>query len=426
MREDLLHFIWKHKKFPGTNLKTTDGDSLSVKSVGVHNMLAGPDFFNAQIKIGDQLWAGNVEIHVNSSDWYAHHHEKDKNYDNVILHVVFGDDIKVHRADGSVIPTLALKEYINKELLKAYEKLFEQQRHQFINCGNDIDVVSNFAWDNWLERLYFERLEQKSEVILELLKSSQNDWEKVLFVLLMKNFGSKINGDVFFHLGKNLDFSIIRKLAGKPLQMESLFLGLAKLLESNEIVDTHYLKLKEEFGFLKHKHNLEVSALGAPAFFKLRPSNFPTIRLSQIAALYAGDPNLFNMLVESENVKYREVLRATANSYWDEHYTFGKVSKKRPKTISKKFVDLLIINTILPIKFCYLKYRGLPIEESFLKTIGTITGETNSIIQNYKELGVSVNNAKDSQALLQLYNNYCTKGKCLQCTVGSALLNLKH
>ncbi|WP_281540834.1 DUF2851 family protein [Maribacter aestuarii] len=425
MREDLLHFIWKYRKFPSLELKTTDGELLSVLSVGTHNMLAGPDFFNAQIKIDDQLWAGNVEIHVNSSDWYAHKHEDDKNYDNVILHVVYEDDIRVHRGDGSVVPTLELKAYINDELLQAYEKLFEQQRHQFINCGKDIKLVSNFKWDNWVERLYIERLEQKSEVILELLKTSQNDWEKVLFVLLLKNFGSKINGDVFYNLGTNLDFSIIRKLAGKPLQMESLLLGLAKLLESEEIVDSHFLKLKEEFNFLKHKHNLEESTIGPPAFFKLRPSNFPTIRLSQIARLYAANPNMFHKLIEAENSNYYEILKVTANPYWDNHYTFGKVSKTRSKTTSKKFVDLLIINAILPIKFCYLKYKGLPIDESFIQTIRGIASESNNIIQNYEKLGVPVESAEKSQALLQLYNNYCTKNKCLQCVVGSELLNLK-
>lgn len=426
MREDLFHFIWKYRKFPSTNLKTTGGESLSVKSVGVHNMLAGPDFFNAQVKIGDQLWAGNVEIHINSSEWFAHNHEKDPNYDNVILHVVFEDDIEVYRADGSVIPTLALKEFISENLLQNYVRLFDQRRNQFINCGKDIKIVPSFEWDNWLERLYFERLEQKSKVILELLRNSQNDWEKVLFVLLLKNFGSKINGDVFFHIGKNLDFSIIRKLVGKPLQMESLFFGLAKLLESNEIIDTYYLKLKEEFSFLKHKHNLEGSALGSAAFFKLRPSNFPTIRLSQMAVLYADNSNMFHKLIESEDVNYQKILRVTANSYWSEHYTFGKVSKKRSKTISKKFVDLLIINTILPLKFCYLKDKGMPIDESFLSTIRNMSSESNNIIQNYGGLGVSVKSAKDSQALLQLYNNYCTQDKCLQCTVGSTLLNLKH
>ncbi|MGB3149180.1 MAG: DUF2851 family protein [Maribacter sp.] len=425
MREDLLHFIWKYQKFPTVKLKTVNDDSVTIETVGTHNNLAGPDFFNARLKIGNQLWAGNVEIHINSSDWYAHKHEKDENYDNVILHVVWEDDIMVFRPDGSVIPTLELKNYIDKSLLETYSKLFKEKKDTFINCGKDIKLVSTFLWENWIERLYFERLEQKSEIILGLLKASQNDWEKVLFILLLKNFGSKINGDTFFHLGNNLDFSLIRKLSGNPLKMESLLLGQAKLLESDEIVDSHFLLLKEEYAFLKHKHCLEESAVGPPSFFKLRPPNFPTIRLSQISALYAANSRMFHQLIESESIDYKEIFDIEINSYWDDHYTFGKLSKKRPKSISKKFLDLLIINTILPLKFCYLKYKGLPIDESFFETIKVIDSEKNSIIQNYEDFGILVKSAKESQALLQLYSNYCTKNKCLQCAVGSELLNLK-
>ena len=388
-------------------------------------MLAGPDFFNARLTIDDQAWAGNVEIHVNSSDWYAHHHEQDKNYDNVILHVVWEDDVSVFRNDETVIPTLELKNYVSKDLLSAYGKLFYNKQEQFINCGRDITSVSPFLWDNWLERLYFERLEQKSNVILKLLETSQNNWEKVLFVLLMKNFGSKINGELFFQLGKNLDFSIIRKLQGKPMQMESLMLGQAKLLESDEIVDSYYLKLRKEYAFLKLKYSLEDFSTGAPAFFKLRPTNFPTIRLSQISTLYAASSNLFHQLIEAENPNYHQIFKVKINPYWDDHYTFGKQSKKSSKSISKNFVDLILINTILPLKFCYVKYKGFEVGEFFLETIREIVKEKNSIIQNYENLGITINSAKDSQAILQLYGNYCSKKKCLQCAVGSELLNLK-
>ncbi len=426
MREDLLHFIWKYRKFPSSNLLTTTGNSLSVQSVGNHNKLAGPDFFNARLTIDNQVWAGNVEIHINSSDWYAHNHERDKNYDNVILHVVWEDDVSVFRNDETIIPTLELKNYVSQDLLSAYNKLFDNKKEQFINCGKDINTISRFLWANWLDRLYFERLEQKSVVILELLKTSQNDWEKVLFILLLKNFGSKINGDIFFELGKNVDFSIIRKLKEKPLQMESLLLGQAKLLESDEVLDFHYLKLKEEYSFLKSKYGLEESLINPPAFFKLRPVNFPTIRLSQISALYATNSNLFHQLIEAENPDYHQIFKVNINQYWDNHYTFGKLSKKRAKSISKNFVDLLLINTILPLKFCYWKYKGLTVDEVFLKLIKSVAKEENSIVKSYEDLGVAINSAKDSQALLQLYGNYCSKKKCLQCAVGAELLNLKR
>lgn len=425
MREDLLHFIWKYKKYPVLELKTTKGETIVIQTVGSHNKLAGPDFFNAKLKIGEQLWAGNVEIHINASDWYAHNHEKDKNYDNVILHVVWEDNLAVFRDDGSEIPTLELKNYISEELLGAYNKLFEEKQDQFINCSKDITHISEFLWDNWLERLYFERLEQKSEVILKLLKVSQNDWEKVLFILLLKNFGSKINGDLFYRVGESLDFSIVRKLYEQPLQMESLLFGLANLLQSEDMIDPYYIKLKEEYAFLKHKYELDESLNGSPAFFKLRPFNFPTIRLSQMASLYSSKNNLFHELIESENTNFQDIFRVTATTYWDDHYTFGKISKKSSKNVSKKFIDLLIINTIVPLKFCYLKYKGLPINDSFLGILKRTAREENNIIDKYRNLGVSVENAKDSQALLQLHSNYCAKNKCLQCAVGSELLNLK-
>ena len=388
-------------------------------------MLAGPDFFNARLAIDNQAWAGNVEIHINSSDWYAHHHEQDNNYDTVILHVVWEDDVSIFRKDGSLIPTLELKNYVSQELLINYMELFSNKKEQFINCGKNINTISPFLWDNWIERLYFERLERKSEVILELLEMSRNDWEKVLFLLLLKNFGSKINGEIFFQLGKNTDFSIIRKLQSEPTRMESLLLGQAKLLESDEIVDPYFLELKQEYAFLKLKYGLDASILGPPAFFRLRPSNFPTIRLSQIAALYASNSNLFHHLIEAENPDFHQIFKVHINPYWQNHYTFGRQSKKTSKFISKSFMDLIVINTILPLKFCYAKHKGLEVGEAFFGIIKDIKKEDNSIIRNYESLGVSIDSAMDSQAMLQLYGNYCREKKCLQCAVGSELLNLK-
>lgn len=425
MKEDLLHYIWKYKKYPVSNLRTTTSNSILVKTVGSHNQLSGPDFFNATLEIDGQLWAGNVEIHLKSSDWYAHNHEQDPNYDNVILHVVWEDDVSVFRADGSEIPTLELKNYIDKELLLNYQRLFENSKDTVINCQSGIKTISNFKFNNWLERLYFERLEQKSQVILELLEDSKNDWEKVLFILLFKNFGSKINGDLFLELAEDLDFSIVRKLNNKPLELESLFFGLAGLLKTDEELDPYQKKLKSSFDFLTHKHELSANFRGTVAFFKLRPSNFPTIRLSQFAALYASNNNLFQDLMEFEGPDLYAVFKVKASDYWDTHFTFGKTSNKRSKTISKKLIDLLIINTILPLKFCYQQHKGIPLSDSFTKSIENIAKEDNGIIKKYLELGVTVKNAKETQALLQLYNNYCSKNNCLQCAVGTTLLNLK-
>lgn len=423
MKEDLLHYIWKYKKYPLSDIRTTSGETITVQNSGMHNHLAGPDFFNASVVIGDQLWAGNVEIHIKSSDWYAHGHEIDANYDNVILHVVWEEDVSVFRSDGSEIPTLELKKYLDKEVLFNYKKLFEQKTNSFINCGTDINAISAFSFANWKERLYFERLERKSDVVLQLLESSKNDWEKVLFVLLLKSFGSKINGDSFYELGRYIDFSIVRKLQNKAKDLEALLFGLSGLLQ--EPTDIYQKELRDGYDFLIHKYQLEKPDHIQVQFFKLRPSNFPTLRLSQFAQLYASVHSLFQQLIKNKEIDLYQVLSVKTSVYWETHFTFGKVSKRMIKKTSKRFIDLLIINTVLPLRFCYLKHQGISISDTFTEPIQKIARENNSIIKKYEDLGLTVKNGKDSQALLELYTNYCTKNKCLQCAVGSQLLTLK-
>lgn len=425
MREDLLHYIWNFKKYPKLGLKTTNGEELEILQSGAHNHFSGPDFFNARARIGNQLWAGNIEIHINASDWYAHHHEKDGSYDNVILHVVWNDDISVFRKDGTEIPTLELKNLIDSRLLNRYNKLMKVHNGQFINCGKDINAVSQFDFKNWQDRLYLERLEEKSKVINKLLQDNNNDWEKVLFVLLLKSFGSKINGEAFFQIGNNLDFSIVRHFINKHLELESLLLGMAGLLESEDIHDPYYRQHQSSFKYLSSKYQLDTRLLTKVAFFKLRPLNFPTIRLSQFAMLYSSSNNLFNELMNCSKEKIYELFRIKSATYWDTHYNFGKVSNKMHKTVSKNFIDLIIINTIIPIRFCYSKYKGEDSSDTILALIESIKEERNSILENFKSLGITVSSALDSQSLLQLYTNYCSKNKCLECAVGANLLNLK-
>ena len=425
MREELLHYIWKYRKYTGQGLKTSNGEDLTILNNGSHNHLQGPDFFNAQVRIGDQLWAGNVEIHINASDWYAHHHEKDKFYDNVVLHVVWNDDVSVYRKDGTEIPTLELKNRIDAQLLETYRELMKANSGKFINCETNIAEIPEFDFKNWLERMFLERLEDKSKVIERLLKDFQNDWEKVLFTLLLKNFGSKINGEAFFQLGKNLDFSKVRHLLGKPQELESLLFGMVGLLEREDVLDTYYKELQNSFKFLSAKYGLGDIPISHVSFFKLRPPNFPTIRLSQFAMLYASSNNLFRELIHSSEKELYGLFKIKANSYWDSHYNFGKESKKSYKAISKNFVDLLIINTIIPLRFCYFRHKGNYNSDTLLSIMQNINEEKNSIIENFKLLGVEVNSAFESQALLQLYRNFCTQNKCLECAVGSRLLNLK-
>jgi len=258
-----------------------------------------------------------------------------------------------------------------------------------------------------------------------LLEDSNNDWEKVLFSLLLKNFGLKINGEAFFSLANALDFSIVRKLRSDTLQLESAFFGMMHLLEDDTITDAYYIQLKKEHQHLKNKFDLKEESVLKPEFFKLRPPNFPTIRLSQLANLYREHQSLFSKIIKTSNlVELYQIFDISASPYWNNHFTFGKESKKSTKRLTKKFIDLLIINSILPLKFCYAKAAGKDANEEIVNIISNITTEENSIVDNFRKKTVEIQNAKDSQAVLQLYNEYCTKNKCLQCAVGNSLLTI--
>lgn len=424
MHEDFLHYLWKFKKFDMSHLNTTDRERLDILSVGHHNFNAGPDFFNAQLKIDNQLWAGNVEVHVKSSDWFLHNHEMDKAYDNVILHVVWEHDTDVFRKNNSKIPTLELKDYISKVSWSAYEKLFSKSE-KWINCEHDFTSICDFEMSNWLERLYFERLERKSEDINVLLKSSKSDWEAVLFKMLAKNFGLKVNSDAFLSLANSIDFSIIRKVQSNQHSLEALLYGQAGFLEQH-IEEPYYLELKREYEFLKQKFLVSNRNITPVQFFRLRPLNFPTIRLSQLANLYHENQNLFSKVIETDALDdFYNLFSVPTSQFWESHYTFEKSSKKSKKVVSKAFVDLLLINTIIPLKFSYAKSQGKHIDDSLITLIESIASEENSIVEKFNALKKVSTSALQSQGLLQLKNEYCNKNKCLQCAVGSSILYSK-
>ncbi|AUP78275.1 DUF2851 family protein [Flavivirga eckloniae] len=421
MQEDFLHYIWKHKKIEINNLKAVTGETVTINTVGQHNQNSGPDFFNAQLNIDEQLWAGNVEIHVKSSDWFLHNHEQDKAYDNVILHVVWEHDTDVYRKDNTVIPTLELKGLIDKTISENYEKLFVEQ-DKWINCEHDFMSTDNFVLQNWLERLFLERLERKAKTIELLLKESQNDWEAVLFKMLSKNFGLKVNGDSFFSMAKSIDFSIVRKTQSDQKTLEALFFGQAGLL-NKDIEDTYYLGLVKEYQFLKQKFKLENKRVLPFQFFRLRPSNFPTIRLSQLAGLYYEHQNLFSKIIETNHIgDFHKLFKVTTSKFWETHYTFQKESKSLKKTLTRSFVDLLVINTIIPLKFCYAKQKGQRMDSEIFKIATSIISERNGIIDAFNGLKEISKSALDSQALIQLKTEYCDKNKCLQCAIGNSLI----
>ena len=421
MKENLLHFIWKLRLFSYNKLRTTNGERITIKSNGLENLNSGPDFSNALIEIGLQLWAGNVEIHMNSSDWYAHHHEKDPRYDSVILHVVWHHDVSVFRNSNEVIATLELKNYISPGLLESYQKLFEVKK-DWINCEKDIIKVDKFVIDHWIERLYFERLEQKSSQIQHLLKVTNNNWEATLFISLARNFGQKVNGEAFANFAMSFDHSILGKLAGNPLGIEALFFGQSGQLESHSESE-YFQKLKKEYQFLQVKYKLKPISSNEIQFFRLRPNNFPTIRLSQLASLFLKHQNLFSKLMDLDDLQgYYELFDARTSTYWENHYSFEKESKPRVKKLSKSFIDLLIINTVIPMKFWYLKSIGKDGFNGLIDIMEQIKPEKNIIIAKFRILKIESGNALTTQALLQLKNEYCTKQRCLKCAIGKELL----
>ena len=421
MNEDFLYYVWQYKLFSRIDLFTTNNKEIHIKKAGSHNKNEGPDFFNAQVEIEHQLWAGNVEMHVKSSDWYLHKHEEDENYDAVILHVVWEHDTDVFMKNNEPLPTFEIKNFVDKSILKNYTVLLHQKQN-WIPCENQIEKVDSFLIGNWLERLYFERLEQKSIFIKKLLVQSNDDFEAVLFQLLAKNFGLKINGEAFLQLASSIDFSAVRKVRSDENQLTALFFGQAGFLEET-IEENYHQQLKNEYAYLKHKHSLQPISKNHFQFFRMRPNNFPTIRIAQLASLFFTHQNLFSKLMSiNKKEDFYKLFLINVNDFWKTHYTFEKESKKSPKKLTKTFVDLLLINTIIPLKFVYLKSRGEVDEKEFLNLIQQIKPEKNSIISKFSDLKVQSKNAMESQSLLELKNNYCTKKRCLHCAIGNSLL----
>lgn len=420
MKEDFIHYIWLYKKFDFSSLTTQQGETVSIIHSGNYLQMAGPDFFNAQLIIGNQKWAGNIEIHLKSSDWYLHQHENDDNYNNVILHVVWEYDAPIFRKDNSEIPVLEIKKLVSTDELIKYQNLIAPK--SWIYCEKQIKEVNEFVLSNWLERLFLERLERKSQPIQELLNQTENDWEAVLFCMLAKNFGLNTNGDIFLKVAQSIPFSIIRKESLEVSYLEALLFGQAHLLPSNP--EDHYIKeLQSWFDYLVLKYKIKPIVIEPVQFFKHRPDNFPTIRLAQLCMLYHVHRNLFSKIMVAESVvSIYKLFEISVSSYWKTHYTFEKTSPKKEKNLSKSFVDLLIINTVIPIKFAYSKSIGRDDSEQLIKWISQLVAEKNAIVDKFSDFGIESKNAFQTQALLQLKNEYCNHKKCMHCAIGLELI----
>jgi hypothetical protein len=420
VKEDFLHYVWQYKKFAFSNLTTVSGELVTIISVGQYLEQAGPDFFNAQLVIGSQLWAGTVEIHLKSSDWYVHHHEQDRNYDNVILHVVWEYDVPVFRKDNSEVPVLELRPYVSKSLLDPYRSLVTPK--SWIFCETQIKGIDPIYFRHWMERLFFERLERKSIPIQQFLSSTENDWEAVLFYILAKNFGLNTNGALFLKVAQSIPFSVIRKERFELASLEALLFGQAGMLPL-EAEDVYVRDLKERYAYLKQKYQLLAPIVEPVTFFKHRPDNFPTIRLAQLAALYHRHENLFTALIAVRSkAVLAELFSGSVSAYWQTHYQFDRASVGKKKKFSSSFIDLLAINTLVPLQFAYAQSLGKDVTESLMVLLQTIVSEKNSIVEKFATFGVKTKDAFETQSLLQLKQVYCDQRRCMQCAIGIQLL----
>ena len=415
--EQLLHYCWKHKILPLQALKTTDGREVEVLNPGIHNFDAGPDFLEAKIKIGGMIWVGNVELHVRSSDWRRHHHEGNPAYENIILHVVCNADDVIRYPDGKEIPQLQMPipDYVRRN----YDDLLRADYTP--HCKQIISSLKKLQVHSWMNALQVERMEMRTNQIMERREILNKNWEDTLFVTVARSFGFGKNGTAFEHWAYSIPMSAVGKHKDSLLQIEAIFFGQAGLLESEDILDEYYVKLRKEYQYLRKVFNLKSIDSHEWKFLRLRPQNFPHIRIAQLAMLYYKQQLNLSRILNAADIKgIWNLLDTNVSDYWKTHYTFASTTSKssnKKLTISSK--NLIIINAIAPIIFCYGRYKGaIQTSEYGIKLLESIKPENNSIIKRWKEAGIEPENSADSQALLHLHNNYCIRRDCLRCRFG--------
>ena len=415
MNERLLQFIWQFQYFNKNDLSTTADEKLQIIIPGLFNSNQGPDFLQATIRLGTTKWVGNIELHLKTTDWKRHRHEKDNNYRNVILHVVWEND-----AEENSIPVFELKSRVPKILLHRYEELMNASG--FISCEKNIHSIREIVWKSWKERLLAERLLRKAAIAETFLKQNNYHWEETFWWLLARNFGIKVNAEAFEAMAKSISTTILAKHKNQIHQLEALLMGQAGLLEK-KFKDDYPLLLQREYTFLKKKYSLK--PIHHPVhFLRMRPGNFPTIRLAQLAMLIQGSAHLFSKIKEAGSVKLvRKWFDVIANDYWHYHYRFDESSSFKKKKLGDAMIDNIIINTICPVLFAYGNYHDEnKYKDKALKWLEETAAESNSITKGFQQLEVENKTAFDSQALIELKNEYCNKKRCLDCAVGNAIL----
>ena len=421
--EDLIHYLWKTKRFSYDNLSTTDGHLIQVLNWGTHNHHSGPDFSNGKVKIGDTTWAGNIEMHISSSDWDRHKHSNDPAYNNVILHVVWEHDRVVLDQNNLAIPTLVVSQYVDQALMNRYAELMHNELR--IPCENLISNVDLSRMNLWLHNVLIERLESKTKYLTDLLKYSENDWNQVFFIALSKYMGLKINAEPFERLARSFDINIIYKIGDNLTQIEALLFGQAGMLMSCE-GDEYYQSLRTEYKHLANKYQLENIEIVGWKFARMRPANFPTIRIAQLASLLHKHRSIFSKLLDTKNIKeVYKILKVSPSKYWSDHYRLNKDSIHKEKPIGDNLMQIIIINVIAPLLFLYGKQLGHEsYQDKSISYLETTKPEINNITKLWKELGVTAESAYFSQGLIQLKNQYCDQKKCMSCSVGNQLFRV--
>lgn len=422
MKEDFIIYLWSQRLL-NSNLKTQQDEEITIIKPGLRNNDSGPDFFNSMIKIGDQTWAGNVEMHVYSSDWDKHKHSNDEAYDNIILHIVYFDDRIIKRKNGQIIPCLELKNKFDIKIMDKYVDFMSAKT--WIACENMISEIGHFDLHNWFDKLTIERLEKRSTDNFIELENNKFDFQETFYHKLARGFGFNTNSTAFELLASNTPLSILSKHKNSQIQLEAILFGQAGFL-NQEFADDYPNKLKKEYLFLSHKYNLKPIDRKLWKFMRMRPSNFPTIRISQFASFIQKSEGLVNRIFETKKINtVIDLLETSVSDYWFDHFRFDKIStKKSKKKLGSSSIDLLLINTIIPFMFTYGQINNIDsLKDRAVDWLEKIKPETNQITRNFSKNNILPSNAFQSQALIQLFKEYCSKRRCLECRIGHKLLN---
>jgi hypothetical protein len=420
LSERLLQFIWQFQYFNKQHLTTTDEEPLQVLQQGVFNTNQGPDFLQAKIRISNTIWVGNIELHLLSSQWDQHGHSSDAQYGNIILHVVWQNDTMVKDCKGNVLHTLELQSLVSVLLLQHYQSLLNAT--DFVACAGQLPVLSAIGWLSWKERLLAERLERKTAHVLALLEKANNHWEEVFWWMLARNFGVKVNMDLFEEMAATIPITTLARQKNQIHQLEAIILGQLHLLDG-DYEDDYAILLQKEYRFLHKKYQFKAVAQ-LPVFLRMRPANFPTIRAAQLAMLVWQSSHLFSLVRETYKLQdIQSLFNVTANDYWHYHYRFDEAGEYFPKKLGLSMVNNIVINTLVPVLFAYgTLTKDQALKDKALYWLAQIPPEQNAITSEWKRCGMLHQNAFDSQALIELKNNYCKEKRCLDCAVGHKLL----